>query len=214
MDQIKAISNLVFVNTYLKAVSFLLALLLLVSLGANMVLVVRQHEVRGETIFVNTETGNATIIDADLIDPSGEKRHEVEIQAFINDFLSNLYTFNKYTIKSNLENGLAVVAGSAANSVRLYWQTGTRADDVAAGYQGLCEISNVFILNGLPDLRVQIYFSKKLIGEGGTVRTDSRFAAVMRIRTVLRDRKNPHGFLIVEYREDPVNPSSTAEKGK
>jgi len=65
----------------------------------------------------------------------------------------------------------------------------------------LCDVDSVFIMDTLPDLRVRVIFRKKVIQPGGSVILEKKIEAILRIKTVVRDRFNNHGLYITDYRE-------------
>jgi type IV secretory pathway component VirB8 len=204
MEQIKAHANIIFQNVFLKYILLVLTIVIVSLSGIVVYLVAKQRETKIQTIFVNTQTGAATQVNQETIDATGQKRHDSEIYAFVKEFLGNLYTFNRYTIKSNLENAFLVVATEAGGSVKMYWQLANKSDYLNSGYQGLCTVGNIIVLNTLPDLKVQVFFNRKVLNEGGQVVVDTEHVCIFRIKLVPRGNGNPHGFFITEYREESL----------
>jgi len=48
---------------------------------------------------------------------------------------------------------------------------------------------------------VRVVFEKKVIRPGGSVIFQKKIEAILRIKTVVRDRNNNHGLYITDYRE-------------
>jgi hypothetical protein len=203
-DQIKAVANLCFVNTVIKYVCLVESILLLGLLGVDLVLMNQVRGARPIPIFINTDTGTARAVDFKAVDASGESRHESEITDFVTNFVQSLYTFNKFTVRTNLEHALALSAPEAGNAVKLYWEQGGRPQYLGAGYQGLSDIRSVLTLATAPDIRVQVFFSKRTLNGEGDVVNETHHMAVLRIRTILRQVQNAHGLCVVEYRENQV----------
>jgi hypothetical protein len=60
-------------------------------------------------------------------------------------------------------------------------------------------------MDTLPDLRVRIIFEKRVMQAGGNVILEKKIEAILRIKTVVRDRNNNHGLYITDYRETIIS---------
>jgi len=204
-DFIRSTGNLAFVNTFLKFTCLILAVAVLGLSGTVVYLGAGVRNQKPLPIFIDKDSGSARPVDFQAIDAAGETRVEPEIISFVNDFIGNLYTYNKYTVKSNLEKVLSVSSEEAVNALRRYWKISARQSSISSGGQGLSKINSTVIVNGLPDLRVQIFFQKIVVGVHGDKSNQSKNVAILRVKTVVRNLENPHGLYVIEYREDEVN---------
>jgi len=204
-DFIRSTGNMAFVNTFLKFTCLVLAVAVLGLSGMVVYLGASVRNQKPLPIFIDNDSGSARPVDFQAIDAAGENRVEPEIISFANDYIGNLYTYNKYTVKSNLENVLAVSSEEAVNALRRYWKISARQSAISSGGQGLSKIQSSVIVNGLPDLRVQVFFQKMIVGSSGDEGRQTKHVAVLRIKTVVRSVGNPHGLHAIEYREDEVN---------
>ena len=102
-DFIRSSGNLAFVNTWLKLIVLVL-FLTAVLLGA--VLAVKIVEGRTERvlpIIINQATGDALAVDFSVMDAAGEQRAPSRSASSCEDFLGELFTYNRFTVKTNLE---------------------------------------------------------------------------------------------------------------
>lgn len=156
-------------------------------------------------IFIDRTTGVAKEVDFKIIDAEGSKRHKSEVYDFVGNFINNLYTFNQYTIKSNLNRALSFCSKEAEASINKYLIE-ERAKYMNDSIQGMCKIKSIEILEKLPDLKCRVVFFKSVVNIGSD--TDIKkelFTAILRIKTIIRKRGNAHGFIIVEYWENKIN---------
>jgi len=167
----------------------------------NLILTGRIHEVKPLPIFINRETGSARAVDFNFIDAEGETRCHAEINDFVTRFISDLYTYNRLTVKTNLMNAISKTSEEAASEIRNTLLVSQRADHINRGLQGLVSVQSISILEKLPDLKVQVFFRKKRVSSGGFRKASDHFA-ILRVKPVVRKRGNAHGLLIVEYREN------------
>ena len=160
------------------------------------------NEVKPLPIFINKETGSAKAVDFDFIDAKGETRSNAEINDFITGFISDLYTFNRLTVKTNLVNAISKTSAEAAADIKNTLMISKRYDYINRNMQGLVKILSISILEKLPDLKIQVFFRKRLISSDGDSGDISDYFAILRIKPVIRKKGNAHGLLIVEYREN------------
>ena len=158
-------------------------------------------EVKPLPIFIDRDTGTARAVDFDFIDARGESRSDAEVNDFVSGFISDLYTYNRLTVKTNLVNAIFRTSPEAASDIKNTLMVSRRYDHINRGLQGLVSVRSISILEKLPDLKVQVFFRKKRIPLGGESEESSDHSAVLRIKPVVRKKGNAHGLLIVEYRE-------------
>lgn len=160
------------------------------------------NEVKPLPIFINKETGSAKAVDFDFIDAKGETRSNAEINDFVTGFVSDLYTYNRLTVKTNLVNAISKTSAEAAADIKNTLMISKRYDYINRNMQGLVKILSISILEKLPDLKIQVFFRKRLISSDGGLGSKSDYFAILRIKPVIRKKGNAHGLLIVEYREN------------
>ena len=139
-DFIRSSGNLAYVNTWLK---LLVLVLLLVSLLLGAALLVKIIDGRKEhvvPIVINQAMGDAIAVDYRVADAAGEERSPVEVRRFCEDFLTEAFTFNRYTVKTNLESIARWTAPEALTQVREALNLPRRAELIARNAQGLAEI--------------------------------------------------------------------------
>ncbi len=168
----------------------------------NFILSGKINEVKPLPIFINKETGSAKAVDFRFIDAEGETRSNAEINDFVTGFISDLYTYNRLTIKTNLINAISKTSEEAAADIKNTLLVSKRYDHINRNIQGLVSVKSISILEKLPDLKIQVFFRKDLISKGGDHEERSDHFAILRIKPVVRKRGNAHGLVIVEYREN------------
>src|SRR5512140_2115044 len=117
-DFIRASGNLAYVNTWLKLISLAL---LLISLVLGAALTVKIIDGRAEhvvPIVINQATGDAIPVDYRVVDAAGEERSPIEVRKFCEDFLAEAYTYNRFTVKTQLESIARWTAPEALTQVR------------------------------------------------------------------------------------------------
>lgn len=161
-------------------------------------------EIKPLPIFINRESGEAKPVDFSFVDAAGETRCNAEIDDFVTGFLTDLYTFNRLTVKSNLVNALSRASKEGTVDIKNALMLSRRYDVLNRNLQGLVKIKNISIIQKLPDLKVQVYFKKKLVSMSGRTELDRECISIMRIKPIVRKRTNSHGLLIIEYRENYI----------
>ncbi|NLT68055.1 MAG: hypothetical protein GXX84_15740 [Acidobacteria bacterium] len=202
-DFIRSSGNLAYVNTWLKLISVVLLLLCLI-LGAA--LVVKIIDGRSEhivPIVINQATGDAITVDYQVVDAAGEERSPVEVRKFCEDFLTESYTYNRYTVKTKLESIARWTAPESLNQVREALNLSHRAELIGRNAQGLAELSSFLITETKPLLKVQAYFHAKAVSPTDELLEEGDFLAVLGIKAVKRSSRNPHGLIVIEYRQSP-----------
>lgn len=204
-DYIRSLGHSVFLMNMLKGVSIILALAV-VSLSIVLVsLLGKVMEVKPLPIFVDREAGTARPVDFSVIDATGNRRSEPEIHDFVRDYIENIYTFTKQTIESNLSRVLDKSSSEAQNQVKNVIFESRRNESLSGGFQGLCDIRSIVVLNDTSNLiRAQAEFIAKEIGNQRDAKREFRKIATISLKTVLRQRNNAHGLYVVEYRETDV----------
>jgi len=193
----------ILVGKAFKLISILELLIIIVMGIYSYLLTLKIDEIKPLPIFINRETGEAKPVDFDFIDAKGETRCVAEIDDFITGFLTDMYTFNRLTVKSNLMGALSKASKEAAVDIKNTLIVSKRYDMINRNLQGMVSIKNISIIQKLPDLKVQVFFNKRLLSMAGRLESDKNYISIIRIKPVVRKRGNAHGLLIVEYRENP-----------
>jgi len=205
-DFIRSSGNLAYVNTWLKLIALALLVLCLALGGALVVKIIDGRSEHVVPIVVNQATGDALAVDYKVVDASGEERSPFEVKKFCEDFLSEAYTFNRLTVRTHLESVARWTAPEALSQVRDSLSLPRRSEMVARNAQGLVEIASFMVTESRPALKVQIYFRTKVFAATGELVEEENLLAVASLKTVRRSARNPHGLVLVEYRQSPFKP--------
>jgi hypothetical protein len=207
-DFIRSSGNLAYVNTWLKLVALVL---LLVSLMLGAALLVKIVDGRAEhvvPIVINQATGDALAVDYRVVDAAGEERSPFEVRKFCEDFLAEAYTYNRYTVKTKLESLARWTVPEALTQVREALNLSRRAELIGRNAQGLAELTSFLITETKPVLKVQAYFHTKAYGSSDEIIEEGNFLAVFVIKPIKRSTRNPHGLIVIEYRQSPFQNKS------
>ena len=199
-DFIRSSGNLAYVNIWLKLIALVLLVLCLAMTG---VLVVKTIDSRAEhvvPIVINQATGDALVVDYRVIDAAGEERAPVEVRKFVEDFLADAFTFNRFTVQSRLESLARLSTPEALNQIRDSLNLPRRSELISRNAQGLFEITSFMIIESRP-LRTRVYFRTRVFAGGGELIEENTWVSVMTIRPVRRSVRNPHGLIVIEYRQ-------------
>ena len=189
----------------LKGVILVLATVIIAESLFLLTLLGKVSEVKPMPIFVDREAGTARVVDFSVIDAEGQKRVDSEIHDFVKDYVSNIYTFTKFTIESNLRRVLDQTSDEAQNMVKNVIYSSKRSESLTGGYQGICDINSISILEASSTIiRVQVVFIRKLISSQNEVSNQSKAVAAITLKVVLRQKNNAHGLYVVEYRESEI----------
>jgi len=200
-DFIRSSGNLAFVNTWLKLIVLVLFLTALL-LGA--VLAVKIVEGRTERVLpivINQATGDALAVDFSVMDAAGEQRAPVEIRKFGEDFVRELFTYNRFTVRTNLESVVKWATPEALIQVREAVNLAHRSELMTRNAQGVVEIRSFLITETQPVLKVQVYFQAKALSQTAEVLEEGQFQTVLLIKPIKRSQRNPHGLIVLEYRQ-------------
>ena len=200
-DFIRSSGNLAFVNTWLKLIVLVLFLTALL-LGA--VLAVKIVEGRTERVLpivINQATGDALAVDFSVMDAAGEQRAPVEIRKFCEDFLDELFTYNRFTVRTNLESVVKWATPEALVQIKEAVNLAHRSELMTRNAQGVVEIRGVLITETQPVLKVQVYFQAKALSQTTEVLEEGQFQTVLLIKPIKRSQRNPHGLIVLEYRQ-------------
>lgn len=198
---IKTVGHESFIIKVLAWVIFLLFTCILV-LGVAVVMQSKKiTDIKPLVVYVDRDSGVATAKDYEVVDAAGQRRDEHETWIFVTDFLKNLYDYTRYSQVRNLESAYLLCHSSVQQKIKEYFIRDGMPGWVKSEVSGLCEVESVFIMDTLPDLRVRAIFKKQVMRPGGSRILDHRVEAVMRIKTIIRERHNPHGLYITDYRE-------------
>jgi len=201
-DFIRSTGNLAFVNLFLK---YAVAVLGLAVLGLTFCLVHlsgKVGQVKPLPIYVNTVTGETKPVDFAVSDARGSGRLPAEIENFTRMYLDNLYTYNKLTVKSNMDRAFFCTAPDGLAQVKWSLGLAQRADFISRGGQGLCEVLSVSIMGTKPNIAVQAVFRKKLFGFNDDIVSESTHVSIIKIKPIARQVQNAHGLAVVEYSEN------------
>jgi len=200
-DFIRSSGNLAFVNTWLKLIVLVLFLTALL-LGA--VLAVKIVEGRTERVLpivINQATGDALAVDFSVMDAAGEQRAPVEIRKFGEDFVRELFTYNRFTVRTNLESVVKWATPEALIQVKEAVNLAHRSELMTRNAQGVVEIRSFLITETQPVLKVQVYFQAKALSQTTEVLEEGQFQTVLLIKPIKRSQRNPHGLIVLEYRQ-------------
>jgi VirB8 protein len=200
-DFIRSSGNLAFVNGYLK---LMVLVLLMVSLGLTGALVVKILDSRAEHIVpiaMNQMTGDVLPIDYTVVDAANETRLPVEVRKFCEDLIHEAFTFNRFTVKTKLESLAKWASPEALTQLKQAINLPKRSDLLVRNAQGMAEIESLVITDTQPLVRVQVYFQSKALAQTDDILDQGRWLAVLLIKPVKRSQRNPHGLIVMEYRQ-------------
>lgn len=204
-DYIRSLGHSLFLVNMLKGVILILATVIIAESLFLLTLLGKVSEVKPMPIFVDREAGTARVVDFSVIDAEGQKRVDSEIHDFVRDYVSNIYTFTKFTIESNLRRVLDQTSDEAQNMVKNVIYSSKRSESLTGGYQGICDINSISILEASSTIiRVQVVFIRKLISSQNELSNQSKAVAAITLKVVLRQKNNAHGLYVVEYRESEI----------
>ena len=208
-DFLKTVGNETFIIRILTWVIASLFLSLLILSGAIIIQSQKLTNIKPLVIYVDRDTGITSSKDYEVVDARNESRNEKEIWIFVNEFIRNLYDYTRFSQLRNLENAYQLCSPGVQKKVKQCFIRDGRPGRVKSDVTGLCDTDSVFIMDTLPDLRVRVIFTKKVLGPGGALILEKKIEAVMRIKTITRSRLNPYGLYITDYRETIIT-----EKGE
>ncbi len=200
-DFIRSSGNLAFVNTWLKLIVLVLLLTSLLLGGALLLKIVESRTERVVPIVINQATGDAIPVDYSVVDAAGEQRSPVEVRKFCQDFIRDLFTYNRFTVKTNLESIVKWATPEALIQIKEAINLAHRSELIGRNAQGLVEVRNFLITETQPLLKVQLYFEAKALSQTNEILDDGQFLAVLLIKPVKRSQRNPHGLILIEYRQ-------------
>jgi hypothetical protein len=207
-DFIRSSGNLAYINTWLKLLSLVLLFVCLMLGAALLVKIVDGRAEHVVPIVINQATGDAIPVDYRVVDAAGEERSPFEVRRFCEDFLTEAFTYNRFTVKTKLESIARWTAPEALTQVREALNLPHRAELIARSAQGLAEISNFLITETKPLLKIQVYFQEKAFSPTGEIIEEGNFLAVLVIKPVKRSTRSPHGLIVIEYRQSPFQKKS------
>jgi len=201
-DFIRSAGNLAYTSAWLKLIALSLLIMCLVLTGAVIVLIIDRRAEHVIPIAINQATGDAMAVDYKVVDAAGEERAPVEVRKFCEDFLSDAFTFNRFTVRTNLEALSNHATPEAMSQIRESLNLPRRSEFLGRNAQGLFEISSFMITDSRP-LKTQIYFQARVFNGSGELIEESNWISIMTIRPVKRSSRNPHGLIVIEYRQTP-----------
>jgi len=207
MDEyIRIGGNQGYVNAWLK---IMVIVMLFICIALTVALIAMIMDSRNENIIpivINEATGDAIVVDYRVIDATGEHRSPVEVRKFTEDFLADAYTFNRFTVKSRLDSLARMAVPEALNQINNSLNLPRRSELVNRNAQGLVEITSFMITESRPMIRVQVYFRTRVLAPSGELFEEQSMLAVMTIQAIRRTERNPHGLIVIEYRQNPFEP--------
>jgi type IV secretory pathway component VirB8 len=199
--------NLAYTTNWLKMVGLVLSILCHALTGTLVFMFVTRSAEMVIPIVINEATGDAMTVDYKVVDATGEERAPVEVRKFCEDFLSDAFTFNRFTARTHLETLANYSTPEALSQIRESLNLPRRSELINRNAQGLFEITSFMITESRP-LKIQIYFRTRVYAVSGELLEESSRLAVMTIRPVRRSARNPHGLIVIEYRQNPfTNPN-------
>ncbi len=200
-DFIRSSGNLAFVNTWLKLIVLVLFLTSILLGGALFAKIIEGKTERVVPIVINQATGDTIAVDYSVVDATGEQRSPVEVRKFCEDFLQELFTFNRFTVKRNLESIIKWTTAESLAQAKEALNLAHRSELLTKNAQGLSELRNLLITETQPVIKVQAYFQTKAISPAGELIEQGQFLGVLLIKPVKRSQRNPHGLIVIEYRQ-------------
>ena len=204
-DFVHTSGNLDYVNKWLKLIALVFLVMSLLLCFALVIKIVEGRQELVIPIVINEATGDAFAVDYRVIDATGEQRSPVEVRKFCLDFLAEAYTFNRYTARTHLDTLANYAADSALGQIRENLDLPRRSELINRNAQGLFELTSFMITETSPAIKTQIYFRTKIYDADGRVIEETGQLAVMTIRPIRRSVRNPHGLIVIEYRQSPFN---------
>ena len=200
-----------YVGTWLK---IMLLLLVFIIIGLTMALVIKTDEISKEKIIpivINQATGDAMAVDFAVTDPAGEERAAVEVRKFCEDFLSDAFTFNRFTVRTNLDKVSSHSTPEALSQIRENLNLTQRSNLVSRNSQGMVDITNYIVQETKPNIRLQVYFRTRIFSSEGQLQETNHWVSIITITVTRRTARNPHGLAIIEYRQNPYKPITTED---
>ena len=198
-DFIRSSGNLAYVNTWLKLIALVLLLVSLLLGAALLVKIVDGRTEHVVPIVINQAMGDAIPVDYRVVDAAGEERSPVEVRRFCEDFLTEAFTYNRYTVKTNLESIARWTAPEALTQVREALNLPRRAELIARNAQGLAELTSFLITEN------------DILSQRGQEEAAQSFGDVARdlsMQTTGANAVDAHGLIVIEYRQSSFEKKS------
>ena len=199
---VHAHGNLAFVNLILKYAVLVLGIAVTCLSVLVILLGNKARDQKPLPIFIDRVSGEAVPVDWAAVDAEGEDRVLAEVEDFVRNTLHDMYTYNKHTVRSNLENVFKVSTPQAGAQIKASLDLAERADAIARNGQGLCKVQSVTVLEGGSSIRVQVILEKEVVNLSGELDGSSRVIALIRLKPIKRQVGNAHGLAVVEYAEN------------
>lgn len=210
-DFIRSSGNLAYVNTWLKLIALVLLLVCLMLGGALLVKTIDSRAEHVVPIVINEGTGDAIAVDYHVVDAVGEERSPFEVRKFCEDFLGDAYSYNRYTVKTKLESLSRSTSPEALLQIREALNLAHRSELMSRNVQGIVEITSFMITESRPLLKVQLYFTAKVLSQNDEPVEESNSLGAFVIKPVRRSSRNPHGLILIDYRQSPFQNKSEAK---
>jgi hypothetical protein len=65
----------------------------------------------------------------------------------------------------------------------------------------MAEVRNFLIAETQPLVKAQVYFHTKALSPSTELIEEGQYLAVLHIKPVKRSQRNPHGLILIEYRQ-------------
>lgn len=187
-DYFRGVGNLNFLFTVSFYLNIALVILLLLSIVHGFYLSSKVNSTEPLVVFVDRRSGIAAPVDFNVVDARGVKREHAEFHQFARAFIENLFTFNEYTSRSNLEKVDRVCSREVKQTIVRILKDEDRAALLRPGIQGLVEIEGSIITDQQPDVRLKVEFTRRILG--GVEPFSENYLATLRIKTTVRDESN------------------------
>ena len=201
-EYIRIGGNQAYIVTWLKAISATLLIVCLALAGVTVFVINENRKENIVPIVINEATGDALVVNYSVIDSTGEYRAPVEVKKFTEDFLADAYTFNRFTVKSRLDSLARMAAPEALNQINNSLNLPRRSELVNRNAQGLVEITSFMITESQPMIKAQVYFRARVLAPSGELFEENSLLAVITIQAIRRTERNPHGLIVLEYRQN------------
>ena len=184
-------------------VLFVLAVLLLVSIGANLVFAVAWTN-REVWVFVKNHLGEVVVADREQFLRGNNRRDENEIKGFVLQFIRNAYEFTPLDVRDRLDYAMRFVEGSAqamvADGLRLVERQQASLgrfsikieDDIARG-----KVPGIDIVDRkYGRYVVTAVFSRMRLDLNGRSEVLPQMIIQVQLREIPRSPHNPNGLLV------------------
>ena len=111
--------------------------------------------------------------------------------------------YNRYTVKSKLESLSKWTSPEALLQVREVLKLPRRSELLSRNAQGLAEVSSFMVTETKPLIKVQIYFKSRVLSQMDEIVEEGNSLGAFVIKPIKRSTRNPHGLIVIDYRQSP-----------